>query len=51
MEILRRGIERLGPAVAARSRSNWGPSQCEFTFRPQFGLDTADYHGAVPRCR
>jgi glutamine synthetase len=41
VEILRRGIERLG--LPLRSvEIELGPSQCEFTFRPQFGLDTAD---------
>jgi len=41
VEILRRGIEKLG--LPLRSvEIELGPSQCEFTFRPQFGLDTAD---------
>jgi glutamine synthetase len=41
IEILRRGIEKLG--LPLRSvEIELGPSQCEFTFRPQFGLDTAD---------
>src|SRR5215475_7451416 len=41
VEILRRGIEQLG--LPLRSvEIELGPSQCEFTFRPQFGLDTAD---------
>jgi len=41
VEILRRGVEQLG--LPLRSvEIELGPSQCEFTFRPQFGLDTAD---------
>jgi len=41
VEILRRGIEQLG--LPLRSvEVELGPSQCEFTFRPQLGLDTAD---------
>jgi glutamine synthetase len=41
MEILRRGIEQLG--LPLRSvEVELGPSQCEFTFRPQLGLDSAD---------
>jgi len=41
VEILRSGIEQLG--LPLRSvEIELGPSQCEFTFRPQFGLDTAD---------
>jgi len=41
VEILRRGIEQLG--LPLRSvEVELGPSQCEFTFRPQVGLDTAD---------
>jgi glutamine synthetase len=41
IEILRRGIEQLG--LPLRSvEVELGPSQCEFTFRPQLGLDTAD---------
>jgi glutamine synthetase len=41
VEILRRGIEQLG--LPLRSvEVELGPSQCEFTFRPQFGLDAAD---------
>ena len=41
VEILRRGIEQLG--LPLRSvEVELGPSQCEFTFRPQPGLDSAD---------
>jgi len=41
VEILRRGIEQLG--LPLRSvEIELGPSQCEFTFRPQLGLDSAD---------
>jgi glutamine synthetase len=41
LEILRRGIEQLG--LPLRSvESELGPSQCEFTFRPQTGLASAD---------
>jgi glutamine synthetase len=41
LEILRRGIEQLG--LPLRSvESELGPSQCEFTFRPQVGLASAD---------
>ena len=41
VEILRRGIEKLG--LPLRSvEVELGPSQCEFTFRPQLGLDSAD---------
>src|SRR6476646_7878907 len=41
LEILRRHIERLG--LPLRSvEIELGPSQCEFTFRPQLGLDSAD---------
>jgi glutamine synthetase len=41
LEILRRGIEQLG--LPLRSvESELGPSQCEFTFRPQAGLASAD---------
>jgi len=41
VELLRRGIEQLG--LPLRSvEIELGPSQCEFTFRPQVGLDTAD---------
>lgn len=41
VEILRRGIEQLG--LPLRSvEIELGPSQCEFTFRPQRGLDSAD---------
>jgi glutamine synthetase len=41
VEILRRGIERLG--LPLRSvEVELGPSQCEFTFRPQAGLASAD---------
>ena len=37
LEVLRRGIEKLG--LPLRSvESELGPSQCEFTFRPQAGL-------------
>ncbi|HET9718016.1 MAG TPA: glutamine synthetase family protein [Pseudolabrys sp.] len=39
--ILRKGIEKLG--LPLRSvEVELGPSQCEFTFRPQFGLESAD---------
>ena len=41
VELLRRGIERLG--LPLRSvECELGPSQVEFTFRPQAGLDAAD---------
>src|SRR6478736_6181424 len=41
LEVLRRGIEKLG--LPLRSvESELGPSQCEFTFRPQAGLAAAD---------
>jgi glutamine synthetase len=41
LAILRRGIEQLG--LPLRSvESELGPSQCEFTFRPQTGLASAD---------
>ncbi len=41
VEMLRRGIEELG--LPLRSvEVELGPSQCEFTFRPQLGLDSAD---------
>ena len=41
LEVLRRGIEQLG--LPLRSvESELGPSQCEFTFRPQAGLASAD---------
>jgi glutamine synthetase len=41
LEILRRGIEHLG--LPLRSiESELGPSQCEFTFRPQAALASAD---------
>src|SRR6186713_3437145 len=41
LEILRRHIEQLG--LPLRSvESELGPSQCEFTFRPQAGLAAAD---------
>src|SRR6476620_3241478 len=41
LEVLRRGIEKLG--LPLRSvESELGPSQCEFTFRPQAGLASAD---------
>ena len=41
VEILRHGIERLG--LPLRSvEVELGPSQCEFTFRPQIGLESAD---------
>jgi glutamine synthetase len=41
LEILRRQIEQLG--LPLRSvESELGPSQCEFTFRPQAGLASAD---------
>jgi glutamine synthetase len=41
LEILRRGTEQLG--LPLRSvESELGPSQCEFTFRPQDGLASAD---------
>ena len=48
VEILRRGIEQLG--LPLRSvEIELGPSQCEFTFRPQAGLDRRRQHGAVSR--
>jgi glutamine synthetase len=41
VEILRRGIEQLG--LPLRSvEVELGPSQCEFTFRPEQGLTSAD---------
>ncbi|HME28832.1 MAG TPA: glutamine synthetase family protein [Pseudolabrys sp.] len=41
VEILRRGVEQLG--LPLRSvEVELGPSQCEFTFRPQEGLTSAD---------
>jgi glutamine synthetase len=41
LEPIRRGIERL--SLPLRSvEVELGPSQCEFTFRPQTGLDAAD---------
>jgi glutamine synthetase len=41
VEILRRGVEALG--LPLRSvEVELGPSQVEFTFRPQMGLDAAD---------
>ena len=41
VELLRRGLEQLG--LPLRSvEVELGPSQCEFTFRPQAGLDSAD---------
>jgi glutamine synthetase len=41
VELLRRGIEQIG--LPLRSvEVELGPSQCEFTFRPQSGLDCAD---------
>jgi len=41
VEILRHGIEKLG--LPLRSvEAELGPSQCEFTFRPQTGLESAD---------
>src|SRR5665213_3582989 len=41
VEILRRGVEALG--LPLRSvECELGPSQVEFTFRPQLGLDAAD---------
>jgi glutamine synthetase len=41
VEILRRGIEQLG--LPLRSvEVELGPSQCEFTFRPQAGVGAAD---------
>ena len=41
VELLRRGLEQL--ALPLRSvEVELGPSQCEFTFRPQAGLDSAD---------
>jgi glutamine synthetase len=41
LEPIRRGIERL--SLPLRSvEVELGPSQCEFTFRPQLGLDAAD---------
>ena len=48
LEILRRGIEQLG--LPLRSvEIELGPSQCEFTFRPQAGLASRRHHGALPR--
>jgi glutamine synthetase len=41
VELLRHGIEKLG--LPLRSvEVELGPSQCEFTFRPQAGLESAD---------
>ncbi|HEX3161537.1 MAG TPA: glutamine synthetase family protein [Pseudolabrys sp.] len=41
VELLRHGIEQLG--LPLRSvEVELGPSQCEFTFRPQAGLESAD---------
>jgi len=41
VELLRHGVEQLG--LPLRSvEVELGPSQCEFTFRPQTGLDSAD---------
>jgi len=41
LEILRRGLEQLG--LPLRSvEVELGPSQCEFTFRPEHGLASAD---------
>ena len=41
VELLRRSLEQLG--LPLRSvEVELGPSQCEFTFRPQAGLDSAD---------
>ncbi|HYC17849.1 MAG TPA: glutamine synthetase family protein [Pseudolabrys sp.] len=41
VEILRRGVEQLG--LPLRSvEIELGPSQCEFTFRPQRGLECGD---------
>jgi glutamine synthetase len=41
VELLRRGIEQIG--LPLRSvEVELGPSQCEFTFRPQVGLESAD---------
>ena len=41
IEILRRGIEQLG--LPLRSvEIELGPSQCEFTFRPELGMASAD---------
>jgi len=41
VEIVRRGIEQLG--LPLRSvEVEFGPSQCEFTFRPEQGLASAD---------
>ena len=48
LEPIRRGITALG--LPLRSLEvELGPSQCEFTFRPQLGLDAADTHDPVPR--
>ncbi len=41
VEILRRGIEQLGLPLHS-VEAELGPSQVEFTFRPQSGLATAD---------
>jgi glutamine synthetase len=38
---IRRGIEALGMPLRSLE-VELGPSQCEFTFRPQFGMDAAD---------
>jgi glutamine synthetase len=41
VELLRHGVEQLG--LPLRSvEVELGPSQCEFTFRPQTGLESAD---------
>ncbi len=41
VELLRHGVEQMG--LPLRSvEVELGPSQCEFTFRPQTGLDSAD---------
>ena len=41
VELLRHGVEQLG--LPLRSvEVELGPSQCEFTFRPQAGLESAD---------
>src|SRR6202040_1656998 len=41
LEPIRRGVEALGMPLRSLE-VELGPSQCEFTFRPQAGLDAAD---------
>src|SRR5580698_5511696 len=41
LEPIRRGITALGMPLRS-AEVELGPSQCEFTFRPQVGLDAAD---------